>query len=64
MSTHEESPTYIGDVYRHVRTGFSGEVMKEAIPSPWTPDKVLLTLESNGGSHEFPLSELVEIEEG
>jgi hypothetical protein len=63
MSAYEESPTYIGDIYRHVETGFTGEVVKEVVPTPWTPDGVVLTLERNGERRQFPLTQLVGVEE-
>jgi hypothetical protein len=57
------SPTYIGDRYRHKRTGFSGVVVTEFVPTPWTPERVRLTLEAGGVKKEFALTELEEIEE-
>jgi hypothetical protein len=63
MSQLEESPTYVGDKYRHTRSGFSGMVVKEAQPSPWLPETVILTLEGpNGEQRAFPLAELEEEE--
>jgi hypothetical protein len=63
MSTHEDQPSYIGSRYQHKKTGFAGEVVREVVPNPWTPDRVILTLECSGDQKEFQLAELEEIDE-
>jgi len=65
MSDYQDSPTYLGDEYRHTKSGFSGMVVKETQPSPWLPEGVILTLESTGREQKaFPLRELEEVLSG